>query len=93
MQAWVFNSITQEIYNFFDCVYQVKGVFLDIQEAFENVWDEGVMFELEQNGFYDKRKERVVLNKRVFSWTNLKAVVPQGSILGPLLCRIYITIY
>ena len=51
------------------------------------------MFELEQNGFYDKRKERVVLNKRVFSWTNLKAVVPQGSILGPLLCRIYITIY
>ena len=62
------------------------------------------MFDLEQNGFYDslrnvlqdildKRKQRVVLNKRVFSWTNLKAVVPQGSILGLLLYHIYIMIY
>ena len=59
------------------------------------------MFELEQNGvsdslrnvlqdFLDKRKQKVVLNKQVFSWTNFTAGVPQGSVLGSLLCLIYI---
>ena len=59
------------------------------------------MFELEQNGvsdslrnvlqdFLDKRKQKVVLNEQVSSWTSLTAGVPQGSILGLLLCLICI---
>ena len=59
------------------------------------------MFELEQNGvsdslrnvlqdFLDKGKQKVVLNEQVSSWTSLTAGVPQGSILGLLLCLICI---
>ena len=36
------------------------------------------------------RKQRIVLNGRSSSWTNVKAGVPQGSILGSLLLLIYI---
>ena len=36
------------------------------------------------------RKQRVALNGQFSSWTNVKARVPQSSILGPLLYLIYI---
>ena len=56
---------------------------------------------IKQNGisgkFFDKishflnfRKQRFVLSGQYSSWNSIKAVVPQGSILGPLLLLIYI---
>ena len=41
--------ITQEIYNFFGGGLQARNVLLDISKAFDKVWDERVIFKLEQN--------------------------------------------
>ena len=94
-------AITHEICQSFDAGYEVRGVFLDISKAFDNVWHDGLIFKLKQNGisgkllnlikdFLKNRKQRVVLNGQFSSWADADAGVPQGSILGPLLFLIYI---
>ena len=40
--------------------------------------------------FLSNRNQQVVINGRNLSWTNVHAVVPEGSILGPLLLLICI---
>ena len=67
-----------------------------MSKAFDKVWHEGLIFKLEQNGisgkllrlikgFLGNRKQCVVLNGQCSSWKDVKAGVPQGSILVPLL--------
>ena len=89
-------SITHEIYSSFDDGFEVRSIFLDISKPFDKVWDEGIIFKLKRNGISDdllkilsdflrNRKQKVTLNGQSSSWANVKAGVPQGSILGPLL--------
>ena len=93
--------LTHEIYQLFDDAFEVRGDFLDISKAFDKVWQNGLIYKLNQNGvasdlldtltnFLEERKQRVVLNGQYSTWTNVEAGVPQGSILGPLLFLIYI---
>ena len=94
-------AITHEIYKSFDDGFEVRGVFLDISKAFDKVWHEGLIFKLKQNGisgnllnllcdFLRNRKQRVLLNGQISDWSDVRAGVPQGSMLGPLLFLIYI---
>ena len=47
-------SIIHEILKSFDDGVEVRSVFLDICKAFDNVWHDGVIFKLEQNGISGK---------------------------------------
>ena len=97
-------SITHEIYKAFDAnpSLDVRGVFLDLSRAFDRVWHDVLMYKLKTLGicgnhyglihsFLSDRHQRVVLNGQSSKWSHIKAGVPQGSILGPLLFLVYIS--
>ena len=79
----------------------VRIVFFDISKAFDKVWHEGILFKLKANGidgcllswfenYLSNRKQRVVVGSCSSEWGEIKAGVPQGSVLGPLLFLVYI---
>ena len=76
-------------------------VFLDISAAFDKVWHNGLLAKLKQIGvsgqlmkvlesYLTNRKQRVVIDGVYSNEVSIKAGVPQGSRLGPLLFIIYI---
>ena len=77
------------------------SLILDMSKAFDKVWHKDLIFKLNWNtisgnllstltDFLKLRKQRVLLNGQLSSWSKIETGVPQGSILGPLLFLIYI---
>ena len=75
-------SITHQIYKSFDDGHEVCSVFLDMPKAFDKVWHKGLIFKLKQDGisgnllstltdFLRLRKQSVVLNGQLSSWSNI----------------------
>ena len=75
--------------------------FCDISKAFDRVWHAGLLHKLKSIGIsgdllkwfsshLDGRKQRVVLQVVESKWNYIKADVPPGSILWPLLFSIFI---
>ena len=94
-------AITPEIYKSFDDGLEVRGVFVDISKSLNKAWHEGLLVTLSLNSISGSllkllhdylycHKQRVVISGQNSSWENVKARVPQGSILRPLLFLIYI---
>ena len=93
------------LYNTFclalDAGKEVRAVFCNVSKAFDRVWHTGLLAKLRAasvtgevlawfSNYLSNRKQRVILPGAVSEWTDIKAGVPQGSILGPLLFLIYI---
>ena len=80
---------------------EVRTVFFDISKAFDRVWHKGLLHKIESLGikgnlllwvksYLSGRKQRVVINGKESTVLDLRAGVPQGSILGPLFFLIFI---
>ena len=80
---------------------EVRVVFLDISKAFDKVWHESLVFNMNSNGIrgkllsllfdlLDGRYQRILLNGKTSEWSHVVAGVPHGSVLGPLMFLLYI---
>lgn len=94
--------LTEIINKGFEAKKHTAILFLDIQQAFDKVWIEGLLYKLSQiniptylldtlKSFLQDRTFNVRINGESSISKSINAGIPQGSILGPTLFSIYIS--
>ena len=93
--------LSQSIMESFNMGEHVVAAFLDVEKAFDNVWQNGFRLKIFQldlptkmtrwlSDFLVGRLIQVNVNNLLSNQINPKAGVPQGSVLSPLLFLIYV---
>lgn len=93
------HRVTTVIERAFEEKKYCPAVFLDVSQAFDRVWHEGLIYKmsklLPQNycqlleSYLSGRKFRVAYEETYSNFYPAQAGVPQGSVLGPFLYLIY----
>ena len=92
---------TQKIAESFCRRKNVCSIFFDISKAFDKVWHDGLIYKMYQlkiplylinftRSFLQDRYFIVNVNNQLSNPSKIKAGVPQGSVISPLLFNIYI---
>lgn len=93
------HRVVSKIRQSLECKEYCAAVFLDIQQAFDKVWHTGLLYKLKTslpNTYYMvlksyllERKFQVKFGGETSNLYDIKASIPQGSVLGPVLYSIY----
>jgi hypothetical protein len=93
----IIHNIHQVLEDKQDCT----SVFLDISQAFDNVWHAGLLFKIKKvfpiqyfrllKSYLSDREFRTRVNEEVSSQYTIQSGVPQGNVLGPILYVLYTT--
>ena len=79
----------------------VDVIYLDFQKAFDKVPHQRLILKLKSHGMGNSiiswieqwladRRQRVVVDGEFSIWKSVLSGVPHGSVLGPILCLVYI---
>jgi hypothetical protein len=97
--AQQFHRIMNKIGDSLEDKQMCASVFLDVQEAFDKVWQEGLLYELKSKlpdqlyrvlkSCLEDRYFQVKIDDTLCDYHLIKTGVPQGSVIGPFLYFIY----